>query len=175
MSTRRPPISSQSSSYAAVLAGQARQQSPQSAASGNGFDSRNSSNYLSHSSGGLGPDGQQRAATVPSYLAESAFAERLASKLSTAFNPPPTSALGSSSSTSLGKKPQAHRGLAFEVTEHAPGGGDDLTNYYLPSRWNEGDKSQSIELLSNGMEARFTGRLFSELFACVLACMRVCG
>ena len=158
MSTRHPTIS-QSSSYAAVLVGQARQQSPQSTASGNGSDGRNSSNHLSHSGGGLGSGGQQRVATVPSYLAESAFAERLASKLSTAFNPPPTSGLGSSSSTPLGKKPQAHRGLAFEVTEHAPGGGDDLANYYLPSRWNDGDKSPSIELLCNGMEARFTGRL----------------
>jgi len=164
MSTRRPTISSQSSSYAAVLAGQARQQSSQqSAASENGFDRRNSSNYPTHSSGGLLPDGQQRVATVPSYLAESAFAERLALRMSTAFNPPPTGALGSSSSTSSGKKP--HRGLASEVTEHAQGGGDDLANYYLPSRWNEADRSQSIELLGNGMEARFTGQLSVELFA----------
>lgn len=146
MSVRRPTVSSQSS-YAAVLAGQARH-SPLPSDPGNGIDNRAStSSYYT----ATGSQHVQRPAIVPSYLAESAYAERLASKVSTVFNPPPTSAMGMSSA----KKPQSHRGLAFDVVEHPPSR-DEVTNF-LPSRWNENDKSASLELLNGGTEVRFIG------------------
>ncbi|KAF8254070.1 SPRY-domain-containing protein [Wilcoxina mikolae CBS 423.85] len=155
MSLRRPTVPSHSS-YAAVLAGQPRHSplSSDSHLSGNGVDSRpSSSNYLAHS-GGMGSSQHNavRPATVPSYLAESAYAERLASTLPAAFNPPPTSALGLSSP---GKKPQSHRGLSFEPVENSPPA--DEPPSFLPSRWNENDKSPSVELLGNGLEVRFVG------------------
>jgi hypothetical protein len=157
MSQRRPTAPSHSS-YAAVLAGQARH-SPLASdlhISGNGVDSRpsSSSNYLAHP-GGMGSSQHTtvQPATVPSYLAESAYAERLASTIPTAFNPLPTSALGL---PSPGKKHQSHRGLPFEPVENPPPA-DEPSNF-LPSRWNENDKSPSVELLSNGLEVRFIGR-----------------
>jgi hypothetical protein len=143
-SFRRPTVVPSQSSYAAVLAGQAHHAS----GSSNGFD-----NHFSSSTYTLaGSQHVPQPATVPSYLAESAYAERLAAKTSTIFSPPATGAIGLSSA----KKPQSHRGLAFDVIEHPPRG--EEVNY-LPSRWNEGDKSPSLELLNGGTEVRFIGAL----------------
>jgi hypothetical protein len=142
---RRPTVVPSHSSYAAVLAGQAHH----SSGSNNGFDNHiSSSTYHPHTS--AASQHVPRPATVPSYLAESAYAERLASKISTVFSPPPTGAIGLSSA----KKPQSHRGLALDVVEHPPRG--EEVNF-LPSRWNESDKSPSLELLNGGTEVRFIG------------------
>ena len=103
MSLHRPAVATHSSSYAAVLAGQPRRPSLSSDLhpSGNGFDG----SRLAHSGGGgggVGSGGPQaaatRPATIPSYLAESAYGERFASKI---FHPSTISALGLSSA----KKP----------------------------------------------------------------------
>lgn len=89
--------------------------------------------------------------TVPSYLAESSYAERLAAR-SAVFNPlpapPPSFSLP-------GKVSQTHRGLAYDITENVTGDGDLLAP--LPTRWNENDKCPGIELLHNGSEVKFIG------------------
>lgn len=141
MSARRP-IAPAQSSYAAVLSGQAR--------------------HSQHSSSDPTPpwhgvDTPQQLAIVPSYLAESSYAERLASRSSSAhpqafdtYNVP----LSSMTSTS-GRKPQSQRGggVVFETVQS---NGPDLVNQ-LPSRLNEDDKSPSIELSCSGTEAGFVG------------------
>jgi hypothetical protein len=150
MSTRRPTVSAHNS-YAAVLAGQARSQlSPDGS---NGFPGHATPN-LSSPFATVGVNQQPtQPALVPSYLAESPYVERLASKNATVFNPPPTSALGYSAKSRPG-----YRGLAFDVVEHSPPAGESLN--LLPSRWNENDKSQAIELFGNGSEIKFTGWCF---------------
>ena len=154
MSLHRPAVATHSSSYAAVLAGQPRRPSLSSDPhpSGNGFDG----SRLAHSGGGgggVGSGGPQaaatRPATIPSYLAESAYGERFASKI---FHPSTISALGLSSAK---KAPPSHHGPKYEAAENAPV--RDEPSNILPSRWNENDKSQSVELLNNGSEVRFTG------------------
>lgn len=153
MSTRRPTVTAHNS-YAAVLAGQARSQlSPDGS---NGFPGHATPN-LSSPFATVGVNQQPtQPALVPSYLAESPYVERLASKNATVFNPPPTSALGYPA-----KSRPSHRGLAFDVIEHGPAAGESLN--LLPSRWNENDKSQAIELFGNGSEIKFVGWCFDGI------------
>lgn len=153
MSLSRHTVATHNSSYAAVVAGQARHPSlsSDSHVSGNGVDGRQA-----HSAGGLGsgPQTATRPAIVPSYLAESAYAERFASKI---FHPSTIGPLGLSS---VKKAPPSHHGMKYEVVENPPAG-DEPSNI-LPSRWNENDRSQSVELLNNGSEVRFIGAFAAQ-------------
>ncbi|KAI5785931.1 concanavalin A-like lectin/glucanase domain-containing protein [Geopyxis carbonaria] len=145
MSTRSSGVAP-NSSYASVLSGQARSFNLHSDLTISGTTSTPQRDTFGSE------QSQQHRATVPSYLSESLYAERLASRSSEDLDP-------SSSSQSMplptpGKTSRSHRGLAFDVVENIPFGEQSLNA--LPSRWNDDDKSSSIELL-NGCEARFTG------------------
>lgn len=144
-------------SYASVVAGQSRLSgfSSEISHNGTGVHTRLSPNFNLPGSNGYASSQQQNVVyqptTVPSYLAESSYAERLASRAAV-FNPLPTP---SPCLALPGKVPQAHRGLAFDITDNAPGDDEALTP--LPTRWNENDKSQGIELLGDGSEVKFVG------------------
>lgn len=147
-------------SYASVVAGQSRLSgfSTELSHNGTGVHPRLLPNL--HGSNGYAFSQQQhnihQPTTVPSYLAESSYAERLASQAAV-FNPLPTPP---PSLTLPGKVPQAHRGLAFDITENIPGDDEALTP--LPTRWNENDKCQGIELLNYGSEVKFVGSFAAE-------------
>lgn len=146
-----------SSSYASVVAGQSRLSgfSSEISHNGTGVHTRLRPNLNFPGSSNYTLNQQQYAVhqptTVPSYLAESSYAERLASRAAV-FNPLPTPP---PSLTLPGKVPQTHRGFAFDIIENVPGDDEALTP--LPTRWNENDKCPGIELLSNGSEVKFAG------------------
>lgn len=146
-----------SSSYASVVAGQSRLSgfSSEISHNGTGVHPRLLPNLNFSGANGYTSSQQQptvhQPTTVPSYLSESSYAERLASRAAV-FNPLPTPP---SSLTLPGKVPQAHRGLAFDVIENVPGDDEALTP--LPTRWNETDKCLGIELLNYGSEVKFVG------------------
>lgn len=156
-SSLRRAIVAPSGSYASVVAGQSRISGFSSDIShnGTGVHTRLLPNLNLPGSNGYALSQQQHAVyqptTVPSYLAESSYAERLASRAAV-FNPLPTPP---PCLTLPGKVPQAHRGLAFDIIENAPRDDEALTP--LPTRWNENDKSQGIELLGYGSEVKFVG------------------
>ncbi|RPA97522.1 SPRY-domain-containing protein [Choiromyces venosus 120613-1] len=158
-SSLRRSIVAPSSSYASVLSGQSRLSgfiSELNHHNGTGVHSRHlpsstinfpgSNNYAMSQN-----QAAQQPTIVPSYLAESSYAERLAAR-SAVFNPLPTPP---SSLTLSGKVSQTHRGLACDVIENVSGD-DDVLNP-LPTRWNENDKCPGIDLLNNGMEVKFIG------------------
>ncbi|CAZ80030.1 unnamed protein product [Tuber melanosporum] len=158
-SSLRRSIVAPSGSYASVLSGQSRLSAFTSELNhhnGTGVHSRhlpNSTiNFPSSNSHAMSQNqAAQQPTTVPSYLAESSYAERLAAR-SAVFNPLPTPP---SSLTLSGKVSQTHRGLAYDVIENVSGDDDALNP--LPTRWNENDKCPGIDLLNNGMEVKFSG------------------
>ena len=134
-----------SSSYAAVVAGQARLPHISTETSGTEYGSP----YLGqqYRNSGFGRNELHEMATpatVPSYLANSLYAERLATRNSNTLKSVPMSP----------KSPRSH-GLVLDVIEHAFEGEDKLQP--LPSRWDESEKQPSLELLNSGTEARFCG------------------
>jgi hypothetical protein len=132
MSLRRPTITAQSSSYAAVASGQARSLplNPHPAAM---------NNSLHH-------DPQPQRPIVPSYLLESAYADTLLNSRT------PTSTPGSSSSE--GRSPY---GRASHNSENIESRTRQQLNL-LPSRWSDTDKSPNAELLCHGSEVRLFGQ-----------------
>jgi hypothetical protein len=101
---------------------------------------------------------------IPSYLRNSRYVARLEaahrSKLaaqresSSSANPPSLSA--SSSHVNLHRIAPSHRGMTYDIIEkEIPGDDDKLTP--LPSRWNEADKYNALDLLSDGLEVRYMG------------------
>jgi len=51
-----------------------------------------------------------------------------------------------------------HRGVAFDVTEKSSSSATDPSDPpFLPSRLNDRDRSPAVEVLNDGMEARFSG------------------
>lgn len=159
-SSLRRSIVAPSSSYASVLSGQSRLSgfaSELSHHNGTGVLSRHppssTINFPASNNYAMGQNqAAQQPTTVPSYLAESSYAERLAAR-SAVFNPLPTPP---SSLTLSGKASQTHRGLVYDVIESTPGDDDALNP--LPTRWNENDKCPGIDLLNNGMEVKFIGK-----------------
>ena len=105
---------------------------------------------------------------TPSYLRKSKYMERLAAanrarqaavarkSIQATQSPNPGSLSTSSSSLNLHKMAPSHRGIAYDVVEKEPQMEDDRM-IQLPSRWNETDKNPGIELLGDGLEARFVG------------------
>ncbi|KAH0606781.1 uncharacterized protein H6S33_003615 [Morchella sextelata] len=156
-SSIRRPVVAPSGSYASVVAGQAqpRLYSDGITHNGTGVHPRYLSNLNFTGSNGYTSGPQQHSIrqpiTVPSYLAESSYAERLASSTAV-FNPIPTPP---PSLTISGKLPQTHRGLAYDIIENVPGDEEALTT--LPTRWNESDKCPGIDLLNDGLEVKFVG------------------
>ena len=152
MSTRSSMIPRRhSSSYAAVVSGQARPPPPGELL----FDPP------------FSPDIQRRNSmfarndpptTVPSYLENSTYAERLQARNSSVFNAPISPLLSPSS-------PHSHRGLAYNVVEHPPkeekeeDEEEEEELQLLPSRWSDETKSKShsLELLNGGAEVKFIG------------------
>lgn len=153
-------------SYASVVAGQPRLSgfSSEINHNGTGVHTRLLPNPNLSGLNGYTSSQQQKIVrqpiTVPSYLAESSYAERLASRAAV-FNPLPTP---SPCLTLPGKVPQAHRGLTFDIIENAPGDDEALTP--LPTRWNEKDKCQVIELLGYGSEVKFVGSSAARRRSC---------
>ncbi|PWW75617.1 SPRY-domain-containing protein [Tuber magnatum] len=158
-SSLRRSIMAPNSSYASVLSGQSRLSgftSELSHHNGTGVHGRHlpisTINFPASNSYAMSQNqAAHQPTTVPSYLAESSYAERLAAR-SAVFNPLPTPP---PSLTLPGKVSQTHRGLAYDVIENASGD-DDVLNP-LPTRWNENDKCPGIDLLNNGMEVKFIG------------------
>ncbi|KAG8533672.1 uncharacterized protein KY384_001413 [Bacidia gigantensis] len=62
----------------------------------------------------------------------------------------------SSSSVSLPKMQASHRGMSYEIIEHQPQP-MELGPGPLPSKWQEVDKHNSIEIASDGQQVRFVG------------------
>ncbi|KAF1985679.1 SPRY-domain-containing protein [Aulographum hederae CBS 113979] len=105
---------------------------------------------------------------VPSYLRASRHAERLhdahRARLNTQRDPRSPSQAGSlstsSSSMNLHKMVPSHRGMTHDIIERAPPvtafGSEEVKP--LPSRWNESDKFQGLDVLGeNGCEVRLQG------------------
>ncbi|KAJ0159277.1 Ran-binding protein 9 [Colletotrichum tanaceti] len=104
---------------------------------------------------------------VPSYLAGSTYVQRLeethlaklrAQKESQATQAQSGGSLPTStSSVSLHSKPNAHRGVNYDVIEKPPAFEDDEAFAPLPTRWNSLDKYGALDILSDGLEVRYIG------------------
>ncbi|KAK2736428.1 hypothetical protein FQN57_000761 [Myotisia sp. PD_48] len=107
---------------------------------------------------------------TPSYLKSSKYvaqlaaasrakfpaAQKEASSSSSLHTPNPPSLSASSSNVNLHRMAPSHRGMTYDIIEHQPPPADEpLTP--LPSRWNEADKYEGLDLLNDGMEVRYVG------------------
>ncbi|MCJ1245890.1 Ran-binding protein 9 [Trapelia coarctata] len=106
---------------------------------------------------------------VPSYLRESRYMENLESAykaristqkeavlMHTGTSNVPLSA--NSSSVSLHRMQPSHRGMTYEIVENQPVVEDDGPAP-LPSKWAEVDKYGGLEIISDGLDVRYTGPL----------------
>ena len=103
---------------------------------------------------------------VPSYLRNSRYVGKLEKahrenvanqrETSSAQSSNPPSLSTSASNVNIHRLPASHRGMTYDVIEHAPPPQDD-TLIPLPSRWNEGDKYSGLDLLQDGLEIRYNG------------------
>lgn len=106
---------------------------------------------------------------VPSYLRESRYMGKLESAykarvavqkeavlMHPGANNIPLSA--SSSSVSLHRMQPSHRGMTYEIVENQPVVEDDGPTP-LPSKWAEVDKYGGLEIVSDGLDVRYTGPL----------------
>lgn len=59
----------------------------------------------------------------------------------------------------------SHRGVAYDVVEKSIHSLDDDTVSPLPSRWNKEDKEAALEVLGDGCEVKYTGRVGSDIEA----------
>jgi len=116
--------------------------------------------------GGVG-GGHAEQFFAPSYLKGSKYVQKLEAahkaKVSTHKDGPsthssqPGSLSTSASSINLhAKMPTSHRGITYDLIEKAPPL-DDEALAPLPSRWNSQDKNPSLEVMSDGLEVKFTG------------------
>jgi len=127
--------------------------------------------FLTGAGGFEGPSAQGSSNSgffTPSYLRDSTYIQRLESqhraKLSTHREGQGMASQGgglrsSGSSLSLhGNKMTApsHRTVTFERAEKAPAGEEEDAITPLPSRWNKSDKSGSLEVLSDGLDVKYT-------------------
>lgn len=72
----------------------------------------------------------------------------------------PSSSLSLSTSSShanLHRIAPSHRGMTYDLIEKKPAGDDELLGP-LPSRWNELDKYEGLELSNSGLEVRYLGQ-----------------
>jgi hypothetical protein len=103
---------------------------------------------------------------IPSYLKGSKYVQDLeeahrARVMSHKDGPSTQSSQPGSLSTSASsinlhaKMAPSHRGMTYDLIEKAPPV-EDETLPPLPSRWNNHDKSSSLEVLSDGLEVKFT-------------------
>ena len=102
---------------------------------------------------------------VPSYLRNSrymsklerAHKEKLANQRETSSaqssNPPSLST--SASNVNIHRLAPSHRGMTFDVIDHAPQPDDALIP--LPSRWHDLDKYSGLDVLQDGLEIRYNG------------------
>ena len=74
-----------------------------------------------------------------------------------------TSNLGSlstsSSSVSLHRMAPSHRGMTYEIIEHAPTMDVEDPLPPLPSKWSEVDKYGVLEIAADGLDVRYAGLL----------------
>ncbi|KAL1990405.1 hypothetical protein VTN49DRAFT_6244 [Thermomyces lanuginosus] len=100
---------------------------------------------------------------VPSYLKNSPYiarleaahrARQLASQREPATHPPSLSA--SSSHVNLHRMAPSHRGMTFDLIEREPPR-DQEKLASLPSRWSDTDKCNGLDVLFDGLEARYMG------------------
>ena len=106
---------------------------------------------------------------VPSYLRESRYIEKLESAYKTRISAQKEAVLmhtsgtnvplsASSSSVSLHRMQPSHRGMTYEIVENQPVADDDGPAP-LPSKWAEVDKYGGLEIISDGLDVRYTGPL----------------
>ncbi|TGZ77704.1 SPRY-domain-containing protein [Ascodesmis nigricans] len=139
MNPRRSSFVTPHSSYASIVSGQAP------------APLREQTSPHFGSSGSFKAPAPSSPAVVPSYLVESLYAERLASTSGSVFNSYSTSPLLPMSP----RKIHRYRGVATDIVEHSPVT-DELLSA-LPTRWDETAKSNSIQIMENGCEAKFIG------------------
>lgn len=105
---------------------------------------------------------------TPSYLRESRFVERLKREWDAHLAELEDGKGGREDQRTTRKHTGSHRGVAQDVVERPPAGllsgvhsnageEEDLVNRGLPSRWNDDDKWNGLEVLGDGTEVRFAG------------------
>lgn len=105
---------------------------------------------------------------VPSYLKGSKYVQNLEEAhrakvqshkdVPSAQSSQPGSLSTSASSINLHSKMAAsHRGMTYDLIEKAPPLLDDESLPPLPTKWNNNDKSLSLEVFTDGLEVKFTG------------------
>ena len=103
---------------------------------------------------------------TPSYLRNSRYMNRIEKAhkdrqtslrdLTSAHSSNPPSLSTSSSNVNLHRTTPSHRGMTYDVIEHASAEPEESLTP-LPSRWNGDDKFHGLDLLQDGLEMRYSG------------------
>lgn len=119
-----------------------------------------------HGGNGFGVYGQEKPIFIPSYLQGSSYGDKLEEEYRNRQNAQRDgrsnhssnagSLSTSSSSVNLPKMVPSHRGMTHDIIERAPVFAEE-NMAPLPTRWNEADKYNGLEVLADGLEVRFSG------------------
>ncbi|GAB1313899.1 CTLH/CRA C-terminal to lish motif domain-containing protein [Madurella fahalii] len=96
--------------------------------------------------------------------------QQVASSSSSGSAPAPTARLASNGSSHLPAVANkvsggSHRGVSYDVVEKPMYPLDDDNVSPLPSRWNKEDKEAALEVLDDGYQVKYTGRVGSDIEA----------
>jgi hypothetical protein len=116
-----------------------------------------------HASNGYSP---QNTFFTPSYLRNSRYVAKLeaAHKAKVAahrehtspHSSNPASLSTSSSNVNLHRMAPSHRGMTYDIIEHAPPS-EDESLMPLPSKWSDEEKNAGLDVLGEGLEIRYNG------------------
>ena len=125
--------------------------------------SRQFANVAGHANLGFGSMGSF---FIPSYLRDSSYVAKLETahkrklaahrETASAHSSNPASLSTSSSNVNLHRMAPSHRGMTYDIIEHAPSG-EDENLMPLPSKWSDQDKYPGLDLLGDGLEIRYNG------------------
>ncbi|KAL2841464.1 hypothetical protein BJX68DRAFT_271096 [Aspergillus pseudodeflectus] len=93
---------------------------------------------------------------TPSYLRNSRYISRLDAARRAKSAPQRDGASVASIQGSAPRIAPSYRGMTYDIIDREPAGDDD-NPMPLPSRWNDSDKYQGLELPNEGLEIRYTG------------------
>lgn len=125
--------------------------------------SRQFANMPGYSSNGYGSAGSF---FTPSYLRNSRYVAKLEEahrakvaaerEHASTHSSNPASLSTSSSNVNLHRMAPSHRGMTYDIIEHAPLSEDDSL-MPLPSKWSDEERNSGLDVLGDGLEIRYNG------------------
>lgn len=125
--------------------------------------SRQFANMPGHTNNDYGP---RDSFFTPSYLRNSRYVAKLAAahrikidaqrEHTSPHSSNPASLSTSSSNVNLHRMAPSHRGMTYDIVEHAPPN-EEESLMPLPSKWSDEEKNPGLDVLGDGLEIRYNG------------------